>query len=116
MKGKGFTVIELVMVIVIIGILATIAVPRFINLRKQAEQVACDANVAKIRAALTNFYARTAAAGNARFPASLNDAEFLAYLEDKALPVHPGAWPKGQGSYNDLYDPATGVINTHKHP
>jgi prepilin-type N-terminal cleavage/methylation domain-containing protein len=116
MRGKGFTLIELVMVIVIIAILVTIAVPRLINLGRQAGQAACDANVAKIRAALINFHTDTTATGNSRFPASLNDAGFLAYLEGNALPSHPGAWPEGQSSYNDLYDPATGVINTHKHP
>jgi prepilin-type N-terminal cleavage/methylation domain-containing protein len=36
MKNKGFTLIELVTVIVLLGILAAVAVPRFINVQDDA--------------------------------------------------------------------------------
>ncbi|KAA0257367.1 type II secretion system protein [Deferribacter autotrophicus] len=40
MNKKGFTLIELVIVIVILGILAAVAVPKFINLQSDAKKAA----------------------------------------------------------------------------
>ena len=40
-KEKGFTLIELVMVIVILGILAAFALPRFADLGGEAESTVC---------------------------------------------------------------------------
>lgn len=45
-KQRGFTLIELVMVIVILGILAVIAVPRFIDLREDAREAAAQGVIA----------------------------------------------------------------------
>jgi len=43
MKRAGFTMIELIFVIVILGVLATVALPRFIGVSEQAEASKCDA-------------------------------------------------------------------------
>jgi len=57
MSKKGFTLIELVMVIVIIGILAAVAIPKFISLRNDARRAVCQSNVGALRTALSNYYA-----------------------------------------------------------
>ncbi|MFP4380837.1 MAG: competence type IV pilus major pilin ComGC [Candidatus Sumerlaeia bacterium] len=46
--NKGFTLVEIMIVVAIIGILVGIAVPGFIKARKQAQGKACSENLAKI--------------------------------------------------------------------
>jgi len=56
---KGFTLIELMVVISIIGLLSAIAMPKFSNITKSAKAAQVQGNLANIRTAVNMFHAKT---------------------------------------------------------
>lgn len=57
-NSKGFTPIELAIVIVIIGILAAIAVPRFVDMTTEARKAQREAILGSIRSAYAIYIAK----------------------------------------------------------
>lgn len=83
-KEAGFTLIELVIVIVILGILASVAIPKYEDMREQARVATLKGQVGSIRSALSIQYARTALTSAAAFPV-LNGTIFA----DGSVPKEP---------------------------
>lgn len=55
----GFTLIELMLVVAIIGILASIAIPAFASLYRKSHEATTKGNLGSIRSALSIYYAET---------------------------------------------------------
>ncbi len=76
-KKSGFTLIELVIVIGIIGLLAAIAIPQFQDLTGLAKAGATKAGLGTVRSTLAVRYANSATGGGAAtFPTQLAASDF----------------------------------------
>jgi general secretion pathway protein G len=79
----GFTLIELVVVLTLIGLLLTIAAPRYFHIIDRGRDSVLRQNVSTIRDAIDKFYGDLG-----RYPDSLDELVTRRYL--RQVPVDPG--------------------------
>lgn len=58
MNNRGFTLIEIIIAIAILGVIATMALPRYFDIRDRAEESALNGTLASIRAGIAIYHGK----------------------------------------------------------
>jgi prepilin-type N-terminal cleavage/methylation domain-containing protein len=88
-RQGGFTLIELVIIIVVLGILAAVAIPRYQDLTTEAKEAAARAALGGIRSGITIFYANQAVTtGTAIWPSQIQ-LETYGTVMAQGIPKNP---------------------------
>jgi len=98
-KTAGFTLVDIMIVILIIGILLAIAIPNFVTARNSSRARACVANLQQIDSAKQQYIMDSRAAASYAFSATFTE---LTPTYIKAAPVCPasGTYAPGAGNVN----------------
>jgi general secretion pathway protein G len=81
-RGAGFTLVELMIVMAIIGVLAVVAIPSYVGAVRQAREAVLKEDLHVMRAAIDSF-----TADKQKAPQSLDDLVNEGYI--RSIPVDP---------------------------
>ena len=85
-KKRGFTLIELMIVVAIIGILAAIAIPKFAELIRKSGEGASKGNLGSIRSSLSIYYGDMEGQYPSQLSALTISAKYLSTIPNAKTP------------------------------
>jgi MSHA pilin protein MshA len=86
---EGFTLVELVIIIVVLGIIAAVAVPKYLDITSEAKESSCKASLGALRSGISIWYAREAARGNDPTYPPIDSLRTVNVVMDRAIPENP---------------------------
>ena len=88
--ARGFTLIELIVVIVVLAILSGVAIPKYIDYTAKAKESAVKGVLGGVRAGIANFYANSALTGTPTWPTLVQLQTFGSTgVMQEPLPANP---------------------------
>jgi len=92
-KKDGFTLIELVIIIVVLGILASVAIPKYKNIVAESKAAACKGSLGSLRSGVSIYYANAAVTtGIATWP-PVDSVRTVGAVMEHAIPTNPYQLP-----------------------
>jgi type IV pilus assembly protein PilA len=93
-KNKGFTLVEIMIVVVIIGLLASMAIPAFQKVRTNSQDKAVLNNARQLSAASDQYYLENGVS-TVLISALLGPTSYIKALNSVAQEVYPAGFSQG---------------------
>jgi prepilin-type N-terminal cleavage/methylation domain-containing protein len=112
-KKSGFTLVEIMIVVAIIGLLAAIAIPNFVRARQTSQQNACINNLRQMDGAVQEYALENKLASSATYALAALQP-YIKLTSAGALPACPAGGTYTAGA--DVTKPPTCSISGHALP